>query len=119
MKSGDKIDKPWGWEHILELNGSYCIKQLFINGGHRLSKQYHERKTETLMLMEGEVEITLGSGGEEHVVEMVSSEPISIIPGTVHRMKASSTGGALILEISTTELDDVVRLDDDYGRVGT
>ena len=118
MKTGDRIDKPWGWEKILELNDSYCIKHLFIKDGHRLSKQYHERKRETLILVEGGVELTLGGAEGEQVVAMSLMKPCPIAPGTVHRLKGASPGGGLILEVSTLELDDVVRLDDDYGRAG-
>jgi mannose-6-phosphate isomerase len=119
MKTNDHIDKPWGWEDILELNDHYCIKRLFITGGHRFSKQYHERKTETLMLTSGEAELTVGTGDAESVVTMVPGEPHTIAPGTVHRLKAVAGDGALILEVSTPELEDVVRVEDDYGRSGT
>jgi|AP95_1055475.scaffolds.fasta_scaffold264614_1 mannose-6-phosphate isomerase-like protein (cupin superfamily) len=119
MKTGDHIDKPWGWEQILDLNDKYCIKHLFLNTGHRLSLQYHERKTETLMLVEGGVELTIGRGSEEQVLAMAPMRPYPIAPGTIHRLKGQSPDGGLILEVSTLELDDVVRLDDDYGRAGT
>jgi mannose-6-phosphate isomerase len=119
MKTGDHIDKPWGWEEILDLNDHYCIKHLFINSGQRLSKQYHERKTETLMLAKGEAELTLGVDGSERAVSMEFSKPFRIAPGMIHRLRATSEDGALILEVSTLELDDVVRVEDDYGRSGT
>lgn len=119
MKTGDHIDKPWGWEEILDLNDKYCIKHLFIEDGKRLSQQYHERKTETLILVSGACEVTWGRGVDERVEAMVLSKPYPVMPGTVHRMRGTSLEGALILEVSTTELDDVVRLDDDYGRAGT
>jgi mannose-6-phosphate isomerase len=119
MKTGDHIDKPWGWEEILDLNAHYCIKHLFINSGQRLSKQYHERKTETLMLVSGQAELTVGTDAGERVVAMTLSLPYPIAPGTIHRLKATSDDGALILEVSTLELDDVVRVEDDYGRSGT
>ena len=118
MKTGDSIDKPWGWEDIRDLNDHYCIKHLFINGGHRLSKQYHERKTETLMLVEGQAELTLGTGSDEQSVAMELWRPYPIAPGTMHRLKAIADQGALILEVSTPDLDDVVRVEDDYGRTG-
>jgi mannose-6-phosphate isomerase-like protein (cupin superfamily) len=118
MKTGDRIDKPWGWEQILDLNDRYCIKHLFLKEGHRLSLQYHERKTETLFLVEGGVELTLGAVGEQQVQTMSLMQPCPITPGTIHRMMGLAPSGGLILEMSTLELDDVVRLDDDYGRVG-
>ena len=116
MKTGDHIDKPWGWEQILDLNDRYCIKHLFLKESHRLSLQYHERKTETLFLVEGGVELTLGAVGEQQVQTMSLMQPCPITPGTIHRMKGLAPSGGLILEMSTLELDDVVRLDDDYGR---
>ena len=118
MKTGDHIDKPWGWEEILDLNDAYCIKHLFIEDGKRLSQQYHERKMETLMLVSGAADVTWGRGSDQRVEAMVLSQPYPIAPGTVHRLRATAPEGALILEVSTTELDDVVRLDDDYGRSG-
>jgi mannose-6-phosphate isomerase len=119
MKTGDHIDKPWGWEEILDLNDKYCIKHLFIEDGKRLSLQYHERKMETLILVSGACDVTWGRGVDERVEAMVLSKPYPVMPGTVHRMRGMSPEGALILEVSTTELDDVVRLDDDYGRART
>ena len=119
MKTGDHIDKPWGWEKILDLNDHYCIKHLFINGGHRLSKQYHEIKTETLILVDGGAELTLGASDNEYPLAMEFSHPYAITPGMIHRLKATADQGALILEVSTIELDDVVRIEDDYGRIGT
>ena len=116
MKAGDHIEKPWGWEQVLDLNDRYCIKHLFIAEGRRLSLQYHERKTETLVLVEGACELTLGRGPDARVVSMKLNEPWPIAPGTVHRMKGASPEGALIFEVSTPELEDVVRLEDDYGR---
>ncbi len=119
MKTGDRIDKPWGWEEILDLNDRYCIKHIFIEDGKRLSQQYHERKIETLMLVSGAAEVTWGKDGDQRVESMVASKPYPVMPGTIHRIRGTASEGALILEVSTTELDDVVRLDDDYGRAGT
>jgi mannose-6-phosphate isomerase-like protein (cupin superfamily) len=116
VKTGDRIEKPWGWEQILELNDRYCIKHLFVASGHRLSKQYHERKMETQILVSGVINLSLWDGDEERVVSMVPSQPYHLVPGTVHRIAGGAPDGGLILEVSTTELEDVVRLEDDYGR---
>jgi mannose-6-phosphate isomerase len=113
-----RTDKPWGWEEILELNSEYCVKHLFIKNQCRLSEQYHVYKTETLILMDGTVELMQRQGDQDLVVEMPLGRPFTIAPGTVHRMTGTSPGGALVLEVSTTELSDVVRLSDDYGRQG-
>jgi mannose-6-phosphate isomerase-like protein (cupin superfamily) len=116
IRKGDWIDKPWGWEHILELNDRYCIKRLFVKPGHRLSKQYHVRKVETLMLVSGSVNLSLWGSGGEQVTPMAASVPHHIASGVIHRMTGAFPDGGTVLEVSTTELDDVVRLDDDYGR---
>ena len=119
MKKGDHIDKPWGWEEVLELNEKYCIKHLFIKQGKRLSQQYHERKLETLMLVSGSCDVTWGVNADERVEAMVPFKLYSVMPGVIHRMRGTGPEGTLILEISTTELDDVIRLADDYGRADT
>lgn len=116
MKTGDTIDKPWGWERILELNDRYCIKHLFIKPGHRLSKQYHERKIETLLLASGAVTLSIWDGDQERAINMTPSVPHHIERGLVHRMTGAGSEGGLVLEVSTPELEDVVRLQDDYGR---
>ena len=117
MQTGDYIDKPWGWERVLELNDRYCIKHLFIAQDQRLSKQYHQRKRETLILISGAIELAWTRPGmPEEVLSMADGEPYMIAPGTVHRMRGMGTEGGLILEVGTTEMDDVVRLEDDYGR---
>ncbi len=114
----DRTEKPWGWERILELNSEYCIKHLFIKNQCRLSEQYHVYKTETLILVDGTAELMQREGDQEHVVEMPLGQAFPIAPGLVHRLTGTSPSGALVLEVSTPELSDVVRLSDDYGREG-
>ena len=116
MKAGHVIPKPWGSEHIVDLNASYCLKYLRIRRGQRLSKQYHERKRETMLLVRGAAVLSLFDELGEHDIAMGFGEAYVIEPGTVHRLEGFSTEPAVILEVSTTELDDVVRLEDDYGR---
>ena len=116
MKSGDVIPKPWGSEHIVDLNDGYCVKYLRIRRGRRLSKQYHERKRETMLLVRGAAVLSLFDEHGEHAIAMGFGEAYAIEPGTVHRIEGFSQEPAVILEVSTTELDDVVRLQDDYGR---
>jgi mannose-6-phosphate isomerase len=115
-----RIEKPWGWEEILERNERYVIKHIFVRTGARLSLQYHERKHETMMLVSGSAELMLRDGaGIDSYYRMQPGEPYVIAPGTVHRLGGKAFGdadGALVLEVSTPELDDVVRLEDDYGR---
>ncbi len=116
MKAGDAIKKPWGGEVILDLCAAYCVKHLRVRRGHRLSLQYHERKRETLTLISGEAMLTLVVGGVRREIPMRRGESCVIEPGVVHRVAGVSEEDAVILEVSTTELDDVVRLEDDYGR---
>ena len=117
MKTGDTIDKPWGWERILDLNERYCVKHLFVRSGHRLSLQYHERKRETMVLISGGMELTMGpTAATTRTFDMVAGEPYVIEPGTVHRLRGTAAEGGLVLEVSSPEIEDVVRLEDDYGR---
>ncbi|MCX6695021.1 MAG: cupin domain-containing protein [Candidatus Altiarchaeota archaeon] len=105
------VEKPWGREIHFAVENEYVGKILEVHKGHRLSHQFHERKKETLHVYEGRIRLTLGE--EVEVVE--SGKSVTIPPGVNHRIEALDDE-AVILEVSTTELDDVVRLDDDYGR---
>ena len=114
-----RIDKPWGHETIFALvDGLYCGKVLHINAGESLSLQYHEAKDETIHALDGVVVIHVGPD-ENSLVESVLEPGMSlrIRPGVVHRIGSpvGSVGGR-VLEASTTQLDDVVRLKDRYGR---
>lgn len=116
-----KVEKPWGHEIRWAVNEKYLGKLLFIKGGHRLSKQYHEIKDETIYVLEGELLLELGPHmsvpDQEAVKEVVKQgESRRIHPGVIHRFCADKTDVVLI-EVSTPEIDDVVRLQDDYRRV--
>lgn len=113
------IEKPWGHEEIFEVNPNYVVKKLFVNAGHRLSMQYHEVKHETLIALEGRVWLRLGEPGkkESRIVSAIQLHPghVEVIEAcTVHQIEARTD--SIILECSTPELKDVVRLKDDYGR---
>ena len=111
-----KVDKPWGYELIWALTDDYCGKILCVRAGESLSLQYHRIKDETIYLHEGLAEIDLGND-EDHVT--VLSNPgvaYRIRPGVVHRLRALQD--SLFLEVSTPHLDDVVRIEDLYGRQG-
>lgn len=103
-----EIKKPWGKETILELNDHYCVKILEIEAGKRLSLQYHERKRESVYVLDG----VLADLDSYHRPNTIANFP----PRTVHRFEAID-GPVKLLEISTPELDDVKRIEDDYGRV--
>lgn len=111
-----KIDKPWGYEVWWAVTEKYVGKILFIRKGHSLSLQYHKIKDETLMLQEGKLILEIhGDGDEIQEIEMAPDTSYRISPLTKHRMKALED--SKVYEVSTPELDDVVRISDDYGRV--
>ncbi len=109
-----RVEKPWGYELIWAETDRYVGKILHVNAGESLSLQYHVRKEETLYLLSGEVELTLRWQEQEQVKRMLPGMIFHIQPGLIHRIAAIQD--ADVLEASTTELDDVVRLEDRYGR---
>jgi len=113
------IDKPWGHEEIWAQSSRYAGKVLVINKGHRLSRQYHRVKEETIMVLEGTLVCEEGPteiGGEVKRHIMGPGEIFHVRPGTIHRFCAEETNVRLV-EVSTSETADVVRLEDDYRRV--
>ena len=112
------VPKPWGHETIWAHTDRYVGKILHIKAGHALSVQYHERKDETVHLLAGELIYRVAEpGGELRDVRLTVGESFRIVPHTVHQMEAVTDCD--VLEASTPELDDVVRLSDRYGREGT
>jgi mannose-6-phosphate isomerase-like protein (cupin superfamily) len=114
-----RVDKPWGHELIWALSDVYCGKVLFVKAGASLSLQYHEQKDESWLVQSGSARIQLGAVGDEELAEEVvgAGATFRYRPGTVHRITAVED--TMILEVSTPHLDDVVRLEDSYGRAGT
>lgn len=111
------IEKPWGKEEVLGVNDRYMMKRLMMLKGHRCSLQYHVTKHETVYVLSGKLRILFGqTAGKLEGRIFLSGEFISITPGMVHRMEALED--CVYLEASTPELDDVVRISDDYQRVG-
>ncbi len=112
---GKFVIKPWGYEKIWAHTDKYVGKILHIEPGHRLSEQYHEIKDEAIYVLEGTLQLVLDEGDVQVTLEPGSSFHIS--PGRVHRFVAPMHGSAVkLLEVSTPELDDVVRTQDDYNR---
>jgi mannose-6-phosphate isomerase-like protein (cupin superfamily) len=111
------VPKPWGHESIWAHTDRYVGKILHIRAGHALSVQYHERKDETVHLLSGELIYRVQSEGELRDMRLRVGESFRITPHTVHQMEAVTDCD--VLEVSTPELDDVVRLSDRYGREGT
>lgn len=112
-----RVPKPWGYEIIWAKTDRYVGKILHLNAGHSLSLQYHHQKDETLYLLRGRVRLTLEKDGQRREIEMAPGQAFHIPPLLVHRMEGLEDSD--IVEASTTELMDVVRLEDRYGREGT
>jgi quercetin dioxygenase-like cupin family protein len=109
------IEKPWGGELVIEINDRYMMKKLTMWKGHRCSLQYHNIKCETIYVLSGKLRIYTGSAQHELSSRVYEAhETITIAPGVVHRMEAVED--SVYLEASTPEMDDVVRLVDDYQR---
>ncbi len=109
------IEKPWGKEELIEVNDRYMMKKLTMHKGHRCSLQYHEYKCETIYVLSGQLRIIYGPDKDSLDSKIFTSgETITLVPGVVHRME--SVEDSVYLEASTPELDDVVRLVDDYER---
>lgn len=109
------IEKPWGREEVLEINDRYMVKKLTMFKGCRCSLQYHKSKQETIYVLDGKLKIVIGAS-QEALEEKVYSpgESVTISPNTIHRMEGLEE--SVYLEASTPEMDDVVRLVDDYQR---
>jgi mannose-6-phosphate isomerase len=111
------VPKPWGHETIWAHTDRYVGKVLHIKAGHALSVQYHDRKDETVHLLTGELVYRVQMGDALEDMRLKAGESFRITPGTIHQMEAVTDCD--VLEVSTPELDDVVRLSDRYGREGT
>lgn len=117
VREARRIEKPWGSELVWAETELYVGKLLHVRGGEALSIQFHERKDETLHLLEGEVRLRMGPSLEElEDVELRPGQSVRIRPGMIHQMEAVTD--CRLLEASTPHLDDVVRIVDRYGRAG-
>ena len=113
-----RVDKPWGHEEIWALTDRYCGKILVIEAGRRLSLQLHREKDEWIRVVTGRLRLTLeDADGRDAVMELSAGESAHVPVGRRHRYEAIDR--TELIEVSTPELDDVVRLQDDYGREGT
>ncbi len=113
-----KVDKPWGYELRWAITDRYLGKVLHVNRGEALSLQYHDHKDEWQYVVSGCVDIEVGGeDGNLSAHRMCAGDTLHITPGTRHRITAVED--ADIFEVSTPEIDDVVRLEDRYGRAGS
>jgi mannose-6-phosphate isomerase-like protein (cupin superfamily) len=113
----DRVEKPWGYELRFIRTDRYAGKLLFIKAGQQLSLQYHEHKDEAFLVHDGQMELVLGQGEDQRVELLGPGQSWHVTPHTIHRFRAVTD--CTLFEVSTPELDDVVRIEDDYGREGT
>jgi len=110
------VDKPWGQEVWFALTNKYAGKVIYVKKGQRLSLQYHEKKTESMLVLEGELKLIYGTDSTRlQEVIIKKGQAITMPPHTIHRTMAVQD--TTILEVSTPEMEDVVRLSDDYNRL--
>jgi mannose-6-phosphate isomerase len=112
----ERVDKPWGYELIWAHTDKYVGKILHVNKGESLSYQYHKVKDETIYLLHGDLELEIGAEKGRQTYRLNPGDCYRLSAGTRHRMVAVEDCD--VLETSTPELDDVVRLEDRYGRTG-
>ena len=111
------VDKPWGHEEIIVHTDKYVMKKLFIEAGQRLSRQFHVKKDETIYVSKGLLLLDFSENdGESNILKLSEGKSWRIKPKTIHRFTAPEDQSVELFEVSTPELDDVVRLHDDYGR---
>jgi len=111
------VVKPWGSEELLAHTDAYALKRIHVKKGARASLQYHARKSESLYLLSGLLKIEVGDARDALVAdELRPGEMLDLPRGKIHRVTALED--SVIIEVSTPELDDVVRLEDDYDRAG-
>jgi mannose-6-phosphate isomerase-like protein (cupin superfamily) len=112
-----KVEKPWGYELIWALTDDYCGKILFVKAGESLSLQFHREKDESWLIHAGRAHLEMGAPGDKTPnAEIVGpGAAFRMKPGTIHRVRALED--TTIIEVSTPQLEDVVRLEDQYGRV--
>jgi mannose-6-phosphate isomerase len=111
----ERVEKPWGYEILFARTDRYGGKVLFIRKGEQLSLQFHRVKDEVIYVHEGRIELEIGDPGGALDIEVVGpGKAFHLRPGAVHRWRALED--AVVLEASTPEFDDVVRLEDRYGR---
>ncbi len=109
------VNKPWGKEIWLELNDKYCYKRIHINAGTRTSFQYHQQKKETNYIIEGKAEVWLeNEAGKIEKKIMAAGDTFTVIPPKKHRVIALTN--VILQEVSTPEVDDVIRIEDDAHR---
>ncbi len=113
---GRIVKKPWGQEEIWAECESYLGKIITVNPGCRLSRQYHVLKEETIRVLSGSLLLEIGEGNTIKTSVLSSGDVFHVKPGTIHRFCCEGDIDLVLLEVSTSHLADVVRLEDDYNR---
>ena len=108
--------KPWGKEILIEHNSKYAIKEIWMNKGSRSSLQRHNLKLESILVLSGKIELEVKKNGESSFRKYSAGEYYTLIPETIHRVEVLEN--CRLIEVSTPELDDVIRLEDDFNRAG-
>ena len=109
------IEKPWGAEEVIEINEKYMVKKLTMKKNHRCSLQYHDFKKETIYVLSGDLKILIGEDKNNLETKVhTAGDSITINPGIIHRMEGVTD--SVYIEASTPEMEDVIRLSDDYKR---
>jgi len=114
-----KVEKPWGWELWVAVTEKYAGKIIHNNPGQKLSRQYHIIKDETVYVISGRLVVEIGQAGTAERFDLPAGKSMRVTAETVHRFMSPDDEAVEIFETSTPELDDVVRLEDVYGREGT
>jgi mannose-6-phosphate isomerase-like protein (cupin superfamily) len=113
------VEKPWGHELIWSETPFYTGKKIHVDAGKRLSLQYHETKRESVFVISGTLLLHLGHGDTARILTLEEGESVDIPALEVHRFEAPVDTDVDIIEVATPEVDDVIRLEDDYAREGT
>lgn len=114
----ERVEKPWGYEIIWAKTDKYAGKILHINSGHKLSLQYHEKKMETIYILNGKLRLDYKIGDDLYSKTLSPGESYHVNPGDIHRFICDDDQEFVeLVEVSTSELNDVIRLQDFYGRL--
>jgi mannose-6-phosphate isomerase len=111
----ERIEKPWGHEILFAVTEKYIGKILFLRKGHRLSLQYHKQKDETFYCLKGRASLIIKNENMTNILPLVPEGSYHIEPMIIHRLEALED--TTLVEVSTPEMEDVVRVEDDYGRI--
>jgi mannose-6-phosphate isomerase-like protein (cupin superfamily) len=113
------VEKPWGYELIWSETPHYTGKKIHVDAGKRLSLQYHDTKRESVFVMAGTLLLHLGQGEDARILELHEGDSYDIPALEIHRFEAPADTDVDVIEVATPEVDDVIRIEDDYNREGT